>query len=159
MTGSTEGVGLKLENNEKIMNNEMTVSCPYFTQDFTSFTRRMPLKSWLPLLVQCQFFNPTNCDLGPYFSGGFATFNILTFLMDNRKPSFLLVLYLSRPTSPFKSRKNGNSAQRGWRQLANRYHSRNHKTYKEKSETKKWSSLCGGVNRKVTSKYKMPCSS
>ena len=50
--------------------------------------------------------------------------------------SFLLFLYLSLPTFHFKGRKNEFSAQRGWRPLANRYHSRNHKIYREKSKSR-----------------------
>ena len=50
--------------------------------------------------------------------------------------SRVLVLYLSLPTSPCRGKKKEYSAQRGWRPSANRYHSQNHRIYKEKSETK-----------------------
>ena len=49
---------------------------------------------------------------------------------------FLLVLYLSLPTFHFRGRKNEYSAQRGWRPLANKYHSRNQRIYKEISQIK-----------------------
>jgi len=61
------------------------VSCLHFTQDFTSLRVGSPLKSCLPLLVQCRFFIAINySDLGLYFSHGYAFFSILTFLMKNR---------------------------------------------------------------------------
>jgi len=49
---------------------------------------------------------------------------------------FLLALYFSLPTYHFRGRNNEYSAQRGWRPLANRYHSRNHSMYREKSKTR-----------------------
>jgi len=50
--------------------------------------------------------------------------------------SFLLVIYLPIPTSHLRGRKNEYSAQRGWRPLANMYHSQNQRIYKEKSKTR-----------------------
>ena len=67
---------------------------------------------------------------------------------------FLLVLYLSLSTSPFRGRKNEYNAQRGRRPLAYRYHSQNHRKTKEKSEAKN-----EAVNREVISKYNTPRSS
>jgi len=49
---------------------------------------------------------------------------------------FLLALYLSIPTSHFRSGKNEYGAQRGWRPLANMYDSQNQKIYKEMSTTR-----------------------
>ena len=50
--------------------------------------------------------------------------------------AFLLVLYLSLPTFHFRGKNNEYSAQRGWRPLANMYHSRNHRIYREKSKAR-----------------------
>jgi len=69
-----------------------------------------------------------------------------------QKNTFLLVLFLTLPAFHFRGRKNEYSAQRGWRPLAYRYHSPNHRIYRKESKTKKWSSLNGAVNRKVTSR-------
>jgi len=49
---------------------------------------------------------------------------------------FLLVLYLSLPTFQFRGRKNVCGAKSGWRLVANRYHSQNHRIYREKSKTR-----------------------
>jgi len=49
---------------------------------------------------------------------------------------YLLVLYLSLPTFHFRGRKKENNAQRGWRQLANKYQSRNHKIYRKKFKSR-----------------------
>jgi len=48
---------------------------------------------------------------------------------------FLLVNHLSLPTF-HRGRKNEFNAQRGWRPIANMYHSRNQRIYKEKSTTR-----------------------
>ena len=61
---------------------------------------------------------------------------LVFFLTAGSALSFLLVLYLSLPTFHFRGRKNEYSAQRGCRPLANRYHSRNHKIYREKSKSR-----------------------
>jgi len=53
----------------------------------------MPLNFGLPLLVQCRFFNPINCDLGPYFSHGYLFFAFLLFEWKIGNLKFLL----SRP--------------------------------------------------------------
>jgi len=52
-----------------------------FYSRFYLLTERMPLKSWLPLLVECRIFNRINCDLCPYFSDGYAILEILIFLI------------------------------------------------------------------------------
>jgi len=51
-----------------------------FFSRFYLLTGKMPLKSWLPLLVQCRFFKPINCVLWPSFSDGYAIFKIFIFL-------------------------------------------------------------------------------
>ena len=56
-----------------------------FYSRFYLLTGRMPLKSRLPLLVQCWFFVPINCNLGSYFSHGYAIFKNLIFIIKNWK--------------------------------------------------------------------------
>jgi len=50
--------------------------------------------------------------------------------------SVLLVLHLSLPAFHFKGKKNEYTPQRGWRPLANRYRSRSHRIYMEKSKAR-----------------------
>jgi len=69
-------------------------------------------------------------------SGNVATLTTRPLRSIKQLPSFLLVLYLSLPTFHFRGRKNEYSARRGWRPLANRYHSRNHKIYRENSKSR-----------------------
>jgi len=46
---------------------------------FYLLTGRMPLKSRLPLVVQCWFFVPINCNLGSYFPDGYVFLAFLLF--------------------------------------------------------------------------------
>ena len=48
-----------------------------FYSRFYLLTERMPLKSWLPSLVECRFFKPINCALWPYYLPKFSAFSNL----------------------------------------------------------------------------------